>query len=240
MKRINIYFVALVAFALAFLLPDTSLQAQQLHGNGNLQTQEREVSGFDRIDVSGGFVVELVQGNRESLRLEAEENLLGSIKTEVRNGVLHIYTKDGVNTSKGMKAFVTMRKLSGMDISGGVKIIGKSPFRMDALKLDMSGAAKITMEINAKELDADISGASRLELTGRADQVKMDLSGASKVEATGLEVKVLKAEASGASKMKVYAKESLEIDASGASAVYYKGSPRITAETSAGARVSRL
>lgn len=240
MKTIKFYLTSLAVFTIALLTIDTPLMGQQLRGNGNMQTQDRNVSGIKGINVGGGFTVELTQGNKESLRIEAEENLLSNIKTEVRNGVLHIYNEDGVTTNKGMKAYITMRELNSMDISGGVKVIGKSEFRTDALKLDLSGASNVKLDINTKELKADMSGASKIELAGKADEVDMNMSGASKVEAADLQAKRVKVEASGASKVKLYATESLDIDASGASFVYYKGSPSITAETSSAAKVSRL
>ena len=240
MKTIQFYMTTLAVLTIALLLADAPLMAQQLRGNGNIQTQDRNVSGFEGINVGGGFTVELTQGNKESLRLEAEENLLDNIKTEVRNGVLHIYNEDGVTTKKGMKAYITIQELNSMDISGGVKVIGKSPFRSDALKLDLSGASNVKLDIDTKEMKADLSGASKIELVGKADEVDMNLSGASKVEAADLQAKRVKVEASGASKVKLYATESLDIDASGASFVYYKGSPSITAETSAAAKVSRF
>jgi hypothetical protein len=240
MKIIQFYVTSLIMLVLALLLADAPLMAQQLRGNGNMQTQDRDVSGFKGINVSGGFAVEVTQGNQESLRIEAEENLLGNIRTEVRGGVLHIYNEDGVTSNKGMKAYITMRELNSVDISGGVKVTGKSSFRTDALKLDISGASKVTMDINTKKLDADMSGASKIELTGKADVLEMDMSGASKVEAADLQAKRVKVEASGASKIKVYATDELDINASGATVVHYKGSPSISAETSSAARISKL
>jgi hypothetical protein len=240
MKMIQFYATSLFMLLMALSQTAAPLMAQQLRGNGNMQTQDREVAGFKGLNVSGGFAVEVTQGNQESLRIEAEENLLPNIRTEVRGGVLHIYNKDGITTSKGMKAYITMRELNSVNISGGVKVTGKSSFRTDALKLNMSGASKVTMDVNTKELEADMSGASKIELTGKADVLDMDMSGASKVEAADFQAKRVKVEASGASKIKVYATEELDINASGATVVHYKGSPSISAETSSAARISKL
>jgi len=234
------YAATLAVFVMALLLADLPLMAQQLKGNGNLQTQTRKVSDFTGIDVSGGFTVEITQGNTESLKLEAEENLLDNIKTEVRNGVLHIYNDKSLSTNKGMKAYITLKELNKIDISGGVKVIGNSTFKTNAMDLDMSGGSKVALAVDTKKLTADMSGASKVELKGRADELLMDMSGASKVEAADLEAKRVKVSASGASKVSVFAKEALDINASGASAIYYKGSPRITSETSAAARISKL
>lgn len=116
----KIYTATFGVFALAFLLFSTSaVTAQSLRGNKQMTTQNRKVSGIKGIDVSGGFVVELTQGSNEGVRLEAEENLIDNIKTEVRNGILHIYNDKSISTNKGMKAYVTLKDLERIDISGG-------------------------------------------------------------------------------------------------------------------------
>ncbi|TPE45580.1 head GIN domain-containing protein [Pontibacter mangrovi] len=229
----------LLAFAMV-LLNVSAAMGQSLRGNKKMATQNREVSGIRGIDVSGGFTVELTQGSNEGVKLEAEENLIDNIKTEVRNGILHIYNDRGVSTNKGMKAYVTLKDLESIDISGGVKVIGNSSFKSDNLKLDMSGGSNVKLTVSTKELRADMSGASKVELIGKADVLHMEMSGASKVDASELEAREVAIQASGASNVKVFASEALDINASGASAVYYKGSPSITSDVSAAARISRL
>lgn len=239
MKMLKSY-TTLLATALVLTLVNLPLVAQHLKGNGNMQTQDRNVSGFTGIKVGGGFSVEITQSDKEGVRLEAEENLLDHIRTEVKNGVLHIYNDRSLTTSKGMKAYVTIKELNKLDISGGVKIVGNSTFKTDALDLDMSGGSKAVLAIEAKHIKADISGASKVELTGRVDELKMDMSGASRMDASELMATDAKVSASGASKVKVYADKRLDINASGASAIQYKGKPSITPVVSSAARVSRL
>ncbi|GAB3194929.1 hypothetical protein ABID22_000055 [Pontibacter aydingkolensis] len=228
------------SLTLMLMLVSQPLLAQQLRGNGNMQTQDRKAAGFTGIDVSGGFSVEITQGSNEGVRLEAEENLLDNIKTEVRNGVLRIYNDKSLSTSKGMKAYITVKELNKIDISGGVKVVGKSTFKTNAMTLDMSGGSKVMLAVEAKQIKADMSGASKVELKGKTDNLTMEMSGASQVDASELAANDVKIGASGASKVKVHADKTLHIDASGASAVYYKGTPSITSETSAAARISRL
>jgi len=240
MKIVKFYATTVAIFVTALLLASVPLMAQQLRGNGNIKTENRNVSGFEGINVSGGFNVEVTQGNDEGVRLEAEENLLGNIKTEVRNGVLHIYNDKSLSTNKGMKAYITVKELRSIEISGGVKVAGNSTFKTNKFDLEMSGGSNVKLALDTKQLTADMSGASKVDLTGQADEVNMDMSGASKVEAEDLVAKRVKIQASGASKVKVYAKDALNINASGASSVYYKGSPTVNTDVSAAARVSKL
>ncbi|WP_018476394.1 head GIN domain-containing protein [Pontibacter roseus] len=242
MKIIKFYTTTLAVLVLALLLADLPAMAQrnQIQGEGELKSQTRNVSGFKGIDVSGGFAVELTQGSQEGVRIEAQENLLNNIKTEVKNGVLHIYNEGSISTNKGMKAYITVRELNKVDISGGVKVTGKSTFKADAFTLDLSGGSKVTLAINTKKLNADLSGASKVEITGRADEMVMDLSGASSVNMSELEAKTARIDASGASKVRVFAKDRLDINASGASKVEYKGSPQVSSNVSAAAKISKM
>ncbi|RAU84240.1 head GIN domain-containing protein [Pontibacter arcticus] len=239
--KISTHAASLIMLAtMAFFFAHIPAFSQTLRGNGNVKTESRTVSNFKGIDVSGGFAVEVILGNKEGVVLEAEENLLSNIKTDVRNGVLHIYNDKSLNSSKPMKAFVTVKELNNIDISGGVKVTGKSTFKTGTFDLDMSGGSKVILALQVQTLKADLSGGSNVTLTGRANEVTVDMSGASKVEASELEAKNVKIEASGGSKIKVFAKENLDINASGASNVAYKGSPKIDAETSAAAKISKM
>ncbi len=240
MKNLNSLATALCAFLFVFLLANVEAQAQRTKGNGNLKTESRQVGTFTGIKVSGGFDVELKQGNQQSLKLEVEENLMDQVKTEVKNGVLHIYTTGSINAQKGMRAFVTVKQLDQLAISGGVNVKGLSTFKTSEFKMDLSGGSNVTLALDVNKLDADMSGASKVSLTGRANDVKMDMSGASNVDAQKLTAKNVYIDASGASKIKVTANDKLDINASGASHILYAGKPSITTNTSAASRISKL
>lgn len=243
MNIINIYKAVVALLVTFFVLTSLTTLAQErrnLKGEGEPVSQNRKMSGFKGIDVSGGFAVELTQSGSEGVRIEAQENLLGSIKTEVKNGVLHIYTSDNISTNKGLKAYVSIKELNAIDISGGVKVKCNSTFKSDAFKMDLSGGSNITLALNTKKLTANMSGASKVLLSGRADEVRMDMSGASKVDAVELEAKNVHVEASGASNVKVFAKNQLNVNASGATKVAYKGDPSVTSSVSAAAKISKM
>ncbi|WP_162428072.1 head GIN domain-containing protein [Pontibacter pudoricolor] len=240
MKNFTANMAIVVSFVLAFALLSGTIIAQDVKGKGNLQTQDRKVANFKGIKVSGGFLVEVKQGKQEGLRIEAEERLMDKIVSEVKNGVLHIYTKGSVNSRKGMKAYITVNELEKVEISGGVKVVGLSTFKAGDFQLDMSGGSNVKLAIDAKKIFSNMSGASKVVLTGRADELKLDMSGASNVDTQELAAKRVKVSASGASKIKVNASETLQINASGASNIAYAGSPKIQAETTAASKISKL
>ncbi len=61
---------------------------------GNDETQTRKVSGFNAIDVSAGIDLYITMGNTEEVKVVAANDIIDDIKTEVKDGALHIYMKN--------------------------------------------------------------------------------------------------------------------------------------------------
>ena len=95
-------------------------------------------------------------------------------------------------------------------------------------------------DIEAGDARFDVSGASQVTLSGSAGDVTIGASGASQLDLSAFSVDDADVEASGASKVTVNASGKLDADASGASHVYYLGSPTLgRVETSGASSVNR-
>ncbi len=205
--------------------------------------QTRPVKDFTRLDVSGGFKVILTQGSSEQLSVEADDDMLGKIITEVRNGTLIIKLENNTwNKSTGeMTVYLTFVNLTDLDLSGAVNISGTNPMKFSSLGIDASGATKINLNLSATRLDCDFSGASELSLKGNAPEAEFDLSGASNIEALDFVTRKCNIECSGASNAKVHATESLTVEGSGASKISYKGNPgAVETDLSGASKISKL
>jgi len=224
----------LIAF---LMLASTSLMGGCIpfgeKGNGNVVKQDRDVSGFTSIEVSGAFTVYLYQGSSESLKVEADENLMEYIKTEVKGDRLEIYTENKtIQKFTKMNIYLTFEELEMIDISGAVEIIGEDMMKFDELDLDGSGASEISLHMEVGVLNADFSGASEIELIGEAKSVSFEFSGASEIDAYDFVIEHCELDVSGASEARIHVTGNLEVDVSGAASVKYKGSPSVESDVS--------
>ena len=202
-------------------------------GNGNVVKQDRKVSGFTSLEVSGAFTVYLYQGNSESLTIEADENLMEYIVTEVKGDKLEIYTKNkSIQKFTEMNIYLTFEQLEMIDISGAVEITGEDMMKFDELSIDGSGASEISLKLEVGMFRADFSGASEIELLGEAKAAIFDLSGASEIDAYDFIIEHCELDVSGASDARIHVTANLEIDVSGAASVKYKGSPKVSSDVS--------
>jgi hypothetical protein len=184
-------------------------------GNGNVQSESRDVRDFKAVDVSGIFSVEIVAQKDFDVRVEADENLLQYIRTEVNGGVLEISTSKRIKSSSGLKVLISAPNIE---------------------KLEVSGVAKVSLSnLKNADLNLDTSGASKVNLSGETDKFVIDVSGASSIEAENLKTRAASIDASGASKISVFATESIRADASGASRITYTGGATDVVKKTSGA-----
>jgi hypothetical protein len=186
-----------------------------IKGSGNVKSEKRELSGFKSIDASGAFEVEITAQKDFSVEVEADDNLLELIKTEVSDGVLKIKSEKSINPKNPLKIRISAPDINGLELSGASKI-NLVNLNNDSLKLDSSGASKITIEGTTKNFGVEMSGASKLDAENlKAENVSVDSSGASNAT--------------------VYASNELKVDLSGATNVIYAGNPKSVEKKVSGA-----
>lgn len=237
MKTISsVYFLLLFPAVIALAGCDNLIGVQ---GNGNVKSEERSVDSFDQISVGGAFDVYLTQGDTESLRVEADENLLPLIETTVRNGRLVIRSRENIGEAKELNVYVTFRELNKIETSGACEIKNEGQLNFSNLVLKGSGASEIDLSLRAEKLEGEYSGASEVDLEGSAEVCEFKLSGASELDAEGLVVQQMKIDLSGASEAEVQVTQNLKVHASGASSVVYTGNPAIDQHTSGASSVRK-
>lgn len=149
------------------------------------QREARPVSGFTGINASSVFDITVTKGNTESLSIEADNNVLQHVRSEVRNGVLHLYldNPNQLRNIRTLRAAVVVRNLDQVTLSGACKLTANDVFTSDDFKINCSGVSNLEVNINTGQLSIGMSGASKVrmkaEVTG---EVRMNLSGTSNIQ----------------------------------------------------------
>ena len=186
-----------------------------VRGSGNVRTEKRDVAGFSSVDVSGVFQVEIVTGNNYSVEVQADDNILPLIQTNVDGDTLRIEMGDKVSTRSDMIVRITAPNIKRVETTG-------------AAKLTASGISNDSFAINT-------TGASKVKLSGQTAKLDIDVTGASSVDAEQLTAATADIQATGASKINVNVSEALHSEASGASKIVYSGDPKTVDNHQSGA-----
>ncbi len=205
-------------------------------------TDVREVEPFSRVKLSNAITVNIVQGDEQSVVINADESIINKVKTEVNGNLLSVYIDEDWFKrnfrSKSHKVVVdiTVPELTALDVSGACNVDVKG-FRNENFTMKASGASNVVIDdFIVKEISSfEASGASNVKIFGKGEKVIIRASGASDVISKNFAANIAVVHASGASDVNVTAYDEIRVDCSGASDVDYYGGPKAVDISSSGA-----
>ena len=219
-----------IAYILAVLTSScVGFNEKSVKLSGVTKVSTKEVSAFDKVDVSGAIDVIVNIGNKSEVVIEADSAIMPYIVTEVKDRELRIYNKDiiGFYNFKNNKILVTITTPSILELeSSGACDVTINDLKTDMFKVSLSGACDLIGSFECNVLDFESSGSSDSKLRGKVKDCNIELSGACDIKALDLEVDSLKIEGSGSSNVEITVQNSLEVELSGASELRYKGEPK--------------
>lgn len=227
---------SLAALALAGAVFAAPPRGERVVGSRRVKTEVRSVRGFDGVELFGVGDVTLVQGDRETLTIEAEDNILPLIVSRVERGTLRLgIERPNVETHRPIKFRLSVRGLKRL-IASGAGQIETRPVSTPTLDVDVSGAGSVKMErLNTESLRVQLSGAGGMRVAGIAQRQQVDISGAGNYQAGRLLTRDTELSLSGAGEARVHASHRFKATVSGAGSVRYSGSPAKTEIKNSGA-----
>jgi len=221
---------------------------------GETETRQYDFSEFTCVDISSAFSYEIMQSDTYSISITANNNLFDDINVAKEGQTLIIGMEFPevswaikINTNPSPKVVITMPQLQDLDSSGatsGIVANFSSTVDLDVtasgastvelvkisagdVNFDVSGAGKVTGDIEAKNMELEVSGASTVQLEGSAGSIAADVSGASHLKLEDLKVENANVILSGVSDGTINLDGSLDAELSGASTLEYIGEPAL-------------
>jgi hypothetical protein len=223
---------------LAVLLAAAACQAGPLTvvtGSGTLRSEARPVAAIDEVELAGVGALTITQGPQESLTVEAEDNLLPEIRSEVRGRRLVLGPAGGKTVSlrptRPIRYTVTVRDLTALKLSGAgkVEVAGLTTARLD---VRLSGAGTISLNgLAADQLTVALAGFGDATASGTVGRQEVTLSSAGSYRAERLASREARVTASGAGDATVRVSDVLSVKVSGPSTVEYIGDPAVDQQT---------
>lgn len=218
-----------------------------------MKKETRPIESFDKISLKDFGTLILTQGDQESLTVEADEELLPELISEVRNGKLVLGIEDdwlnrigkvisSIFDRKEHKVVytVTCVDLKKISISGRCDLACDS-LEVDDLSLHVSGLGDMRFDhLACQSLDVHISGRGEFEAAGQVNDQKLIISGSGEIEAPNLESNTAKVAISGQGNATLRVQENLAITISGLGQVNYYGHPKLRQVISGMGKSKRL
>lgn len=218
-------------------------------------TETRNVSGFTEIALQGygEVVIEQNPDAPESLVIEADQDIMPRLSSEVRDGRLILgfdmpwYDWLGwglewlFTPNKAIRYHISLKQFSGVALSGAASLTA-GRLQGAACKVVVSGAGKVRIaELQAASLATTISGSGDIEIgAGSVAKHELHISGSGAVKAANMHTADTRVTVSGAGSSEVDASQTLTVHISGAGSVRYKGAPTLNQQISGAGSVRQL
>jgi len=218
----------LSAFAIAGILSTASAHDKQnetIEGNGKLITRDINVQPFDALKANGVYELKLTQGDKESVKIEADENLQELFTVKNDGSQLNIEMKKNLNI-KGklrVKVYVTFRNLESIDLNT-VGNVSSDQLSFTDLTLKNQSVGNVDLNFTANKLDLKNTSVGNVKLKGKAETAILKNSGVGNLRAGDLVVQSMDIDNSGVGNAEVNAEKELKVNDNMLGRVTNKGS----------------
>lgn len=211
-----------------------------IKGNGEVISEDRTInSNFNEIKVQQGIQVFLTQGNSTELKVEADENIIDLLITEVKGNELEIYFEKNVNKAKSRNVYVTANEISKIRTSSGAVVKTENTIETNSLELDSSSGSSIKVTVNTSEISSSSSSGSNINIYGKTKTFSASAISGSSIDADKLETINTSAKVSSGANIDINVSGKLVAKASSGGSIDYEGNPtEVNKDISSGGSVS--
>lgn len=177
-----------------------------IKGSGRLITQERIVSECTGVNLRYSGNIYLKQDTVQSIRVEADDNIINNVATQSQSGILFAGLTNGKYSDVTVNIFISLRSVKSLTIEGAGNIV-------------------VQNRINCSYMNCIINGAGDINLSGSCNSLDCVINGAGNINAFDFEANSCKATIKGAGNCAVFVKQSLEGVITGVGNIVYDGNP---------------
>lgn len=235
MKRQGVLILTIVVLVLSALA--CTIGGGAVRGSGEVVEEEREVSGITGVtfETVGNLYIE--EGEEESLRIEAEDNLIPHFQTQVDDGILTIGADPDtvLGPTAPVNFYLTVQELNTLELIGSGDIEVPS-LGAEMLTISVSGSGDINVaDLNADVLEVRIPGSGDLRVSdGSVNEQSITIDGSGRYQARDLQSVEADVSIGGSGSVTIRVQNNLEVSISGSGSVRYAGSPTLDRVTVSG------
>jgi hypothetical protein len=211
--------------SLLFLFCSFLVVAQKqgtIEPSGNIITRDVTTNSFNSIKADGLYELVLTQGDKESVKIEADDNLQNLFKVsndgstlvidmpELKNSNIN-FNDENHEHKLNLKVYVTFKQLNAIDVGIIGTVRCTTPLKADAFKIDSKNVGNIELQLTADKLTINNKGVGNITLTGSANNAIITNAGVGKFNGEDLIVQTMDINNSGVGNADVHVEKDLKV-----------------------------
>jgi hypothetical protein len=156
-----------------------------LKGSGDVKTEVRKLTDFTKVETNGSINVFINKTSAFEVKVEADDNLIPYIATEVKGNALVVRMRDNVNirNAKKMTVYVSMPKLTALATRGSGSIASEGKFSGDEIVVKTQGSGSINFSFDGKSAVISTQGSGGIKFSGSINKAELGTHGSGSIKA---------------------------------------------------------
>ncbi len=158
---------------------------------GSIIFESRAVSEFDKIIASNNLNVFITQDSIFEVKIEAGENIVPLIKTEVIDGILYLKNKNRCNWVRSydqpFNVYIKMPYLKSVIANGSGNIKSTNTFTTDTMNVEIKSSGNVDLTVENALVISHIFDSGDLTLHGKTQEHSCYIGGTSFLYAENLQ-----------------------------------------------------
>ncbi len=203
-----------------------SCNTETINGNGKVVSESRNIEAFTGIKLMGSMNIDVKAGDKQTVEIKGEENIIPYVETYINDGNLVIKYKNDVsiNTNDDLNIYITTASLKEVEVFGSGDITGEGKFtNEDKMEIGVMGSGNIKLEVDAPKVEVKTTGSGDIYLSGNTKDITCNSMGSGDIDAADLKAENAKAKTTGSGDIKVFASVNLNCTINGSGSIKYLG-----------------
>lgn len=241
--------IAVLLLAIPFIFSSCILDDMGIRGEGDVITQEIEITEATGFKVNGSFDVVIEQGPEQRIEAVGHQNIIDRLDINVRNKTAEIELKHGFYHDYELVIYITVPDLEFVNLNGSGDVELYSFNNLDQLELKINGSGDIKgkgtlfidgefeVSINGSgDANLDVmcdafefrqAGSGDLRIFGSTTDQDLRINGSGNIKAFDFESINCKVKIYGSGNAQIRAAETLDASIFGSGDIAYKDYPGI-------------
>jgi hypothetical protein len=150
---------------------------EKIKGTKIVTTSLREIGDFNAIEVEDNLEIYLERGEKNEIKIEADDNLHDIISMDLREKVLRLYTSKESTIFKKLAVHVTYTKsFTKVTAKNEAKIYAIQELLLDDVTCNSVDFSKLYLNVNAKKFSLIADDKSKSEINLKSEDATLQLS----------------------------------------------------------------
>lgn len=203
---------------------------EKIVGSGISKQEVRHITGFSSVQINGSFTTSISQGETFRVEIEADENIIQHITTELSDDqTLFIGFKKGtaIQTGTPIHIHIQAPDWTNIGLHGSGDLRSNSVIQGSQLEIQSNGSGDIELALAYDLVNADLNGSPELQLSGSANSFSVQSNGSGDILAEQFICNQVSLFISGSGDALVHADSILNVQVNGSGDVTYTGNAGI-------------